>query len=169
MLDCMSESNTCEHIDDEAPQRGRPPKYKPEYCDIARQMCERGATNADLAAHFGVAISTVWLWQVTHAAFFESCKLGKAVADERVKNSFYMRAVGYEYAAEKLFSYEGSIIRGEYREHIPADVNAAKFWLMNRRPDEFKDTQHLKHDTPKDSPLAELAKALAGTALRPKE
>ncbi len=161
----MSEQNAT--IND-APH-GRPTKYRPGYCKVAREMCERGATNADLAAHFGVALSTIWLWQTTHTEFFESCKLGKAVADERVKQSFYMRAVGYEYDAVKVMQSEGTPVYAPYREHVPADVTAGKFWLMNRCSGEFKDTQHLNHDTPADSPLAELARQLAGTALRPRE
>ncbi len=34
---------------------GRPTAYKPEFCDIARKMCELGATDDDLAEAIGVS------------------------------------------------------------------------------------------------------------------
>lgn len=155
--------------DDAAPRaHGRPTKYKSEYAEEARSMCERGATNADLAVHFGVALSTIWVWQTTHQEFFESCKLGKEVADERVKQSFFMRATGYDYHAEKIMSYEGQVIRAGYMEHVPPDTAAARFWLVNRCPDEFKEKQHLEHGGSEDNPIRILAEQISGNAIRPR-
>lgn len=125
---------------------GRPTKYRPEYCAVAREMCERGATNADLALKFGVALSTVWVWQTTHAEFFESCKLGRKAADDRVEHSFFMRATGYDYVAEKIMSYDGTVVRAQYTEHAPPDPAAIRFWLINRRPKEWKDISKVNHD-----------------------
>ena len=42
---------------------GRPSKYAPVYAKIAAQMCKLGATDADLAAAFGVTTVTIWNWQ----------------------------------------------------------------------------------------------------------
>ena len=143
---------------------GRPTKYRQDFAQKAREMCERGATNADLASEFEVALSTIWLWQTTHAEFFECCKTGKAAFDERVKSSFYMRCTGYEYLAQKVASNDGIPTVVEFREHVPADVSAAKFWLINRCPDEFKpDTKvSFEHSTKKDDPLATFLDSLAG-------
>jgi hypothetical protein len=34
-------------------------------------LCAKGITVAELAAAFNVAISTIWLWNISHAEFFE--------------------------------------------------------------------------------------------------
>ena len=112
-------------------------KYHKSFPSVAKKLCEFGATNADLAIAFDVALSTIWQWQFAHIEFIESCKVGKAYPDERVKQSFFQRASGYDYRAEKVFQNDGRIIRAEITEHMPADVNAAKFWLINRCHAEF--------------------------------
>lgn len=68
--------------------------------------------------------------------------------DENVERSLYERAVGYTVQREKLFNHYGKIIRGTYREHIPADINAALRWLGNRQPEKWRDKQG---DTSTDS------------------
>jgi hypothetical protein len=132
-------------------------------------LCSKGATIAELADAFGVAISTIWSWKNQHAEFSESCKVGGAEADERVERSFYERACGYTFDTVKIMQYEGAPLIVPHREHVPPDPRAAEFWLTNRRPDRWKHKQTLEHDVPTDSPLAQLAAQLAGTALRPVE
>jgi hypothetical protein len=112
-------------------------KYHKSFPSVAKKLCEFGATNADLAIAFDVALSTIWQWQFAHIEFIESCKVGKGHFDEGIKQAFYQRARGYDYVTEKVFQYEGEVIRAEIMEHIPADVNAAKFWLINRCHAEF--------------------------------
>lgn len=148
---------------------GRRSTYKPEYCAIAKKMCELGATTADLAEALGVAPSTICLWQANHQEFSESCRLGKAGPDDRVERSLYERAVGYTYDAVKVMQFQGEPLIVPYREHVPPDPAACKFWLVNRRKDRWADTQKITHDAEIDSPLTQLARELAGTAMRPKE
>src|SRR5665647_1796981 len=107
-------------------------KYHRSFAKVAKKLYELGATNADLAIAFEVALSTIWQWQSAHVEFIESCRVGKSHADERIKQSFYQRARGYDYKAEKVFQNNGRIVRANIMEHVPADVNAAKFSLINR-------------------------------------
>jgi transposase len=118
---------------------GRPPKFKPEYVQIAATMCRMGATNADLAEAFKVTTRTIINWQMRYEEFFHSTKTGKEPADERVKRSLYERAVGYGYNAVKIFQFQGQPVVVPYVEFVPPDVTAAIFWLKNRCPDEWKD------------------------------
>ena len=37
------------------------------------------------------------------------------------------------------------LIKKKTKEVIP-DTNAAKFWLMNRKPNEWREKQHVQHD-----------------------
>ena len=114
-------------------------KFKPEYVEQARKLCAKGWTDQELADFFGVTRRTILRWREASEAFAEACKLGKDAADERVVESLYKRAVGYDQPEEKIFCYEGQIVRADTIAHYPGDVRAQRHWLSNRRPDEWKD------------------------------
>lgn len=125
---------------------GRPSKYKPEFADQARQLTNLGATDHDLAVFFKVADSTLYLWKLEHPEFSEALKLGKEVADTRVEQSLYHRALGYSHEAVKiLMTKDGDVYREEYIERYPPDTVAAIFWLKNRKPTEWRDKQEIEH------------------------
>ena len=119
--------------------------YKPELADTARELCERGATVRDLAEFFGVSERTIYRWQISHPAFGQALKLGRFDADERVERSLYHKATGYSFESEKVFQYEGQIMRTPTLEHVPPDTTAAIFWLKNRRPDDWRDKTEVEH------------------------
>lgn len=118
---------------------GRPSLYQPEYAQKARELCERGATTADLAEFFQVSTQTIRNWSHEHVDFFEALKIGKAAADERVEASLYHKAIGYSFDAVKIFQHQGQVVEAPYREHVPPDTTAAIFWLKNRKPQEWRD------------------------------
>lgn len=131
----------CGHI--LAMPAGRPTSYDSDYCRQAAKLCELGATDAELADFFDVAISTVALWKVTHAEFSDALKQAKATADARVERSLFQRAVGYTFDSVKVFSYEGASFEHPVREHCPPDTAAMIFWLKNRKPDEWRDRREV--------------------------
>ncbi len=132
-------------------------------------MCELGATDADLAKAFGVDQSVIGLWKVTYKEFSESSRLGAGCADERVEQSLHQRAAGYEYVARKVTSHKGQSAIVEYPVHVPADVAAGKYWLLNRQSSRWKDQSKIEPDPNEDSPLMGVARMLSGTGLKPKE
>jgi hypothetical protein len=150
---------------------GTEPKYDPKkHPERARYLCEKfGFTDRDLAIGLGIALSTLHEWKGKYVEFAESLRVGKDVADQVIKRALYQRAAGYTFPAVKVMQYEGESFEHEYIEHVPPDVGAAKFWLTNRMPKEFKDVSKINHDVDPESPLAALAKQLEGTALRAKE
>ena len=117
----------------------RPSKFKPEFIEQARKLCELGATDMEIADFFGVVPSTVYKWKNENPEFSEALKSGKEEADNRVERSLYHKAVGYTFPSVKIFNANGSPLRVKYREHVPPDTTAAIFWLKNRRPDEWRD------------------------------
>jgi hypothetical protein len=129
------------------PRVGRPESYHPRYAEIARAMCRLGATDFDLACEFGVKTQTILNWRCKYPEFLESTLEGKEAFDNRAERSLAMRAVGYSYHSEKVFQYEGQIIRAATVEHCPPDVSAIRLWLMNRRPDKWRDKSELKLDS----------------------
>lgn len=121
--------------------RGRPSSYKPEYAEQARLLCERGATDYDLAEHFEVTVRTIWRWNNQFPDFCQALKIAKGEFDDRIERSLAQRAVGYSYDAVKIFLPKGSTeaVLVPYTEHVPPDVGAAKLWLSNRRRQDWTD------------------------------
>jgi hypothetical protein len=72
---------------------------------------------------------------------------GKEAFDNRIERSLAQRAAGYSVHTEKVFQYEGTIVRAETVEHYPPDVTACRLWLMNRRPDKWRDKSEVKLDS----------------------
>jgi hypothetical protein len=128
------------------PGRGRPEGYHPRFVEIARAMCRLGATDFDLAQEFGVRTETIWYWRCKYPEFSNSTLEGKEAFDNRIERSLAQRAAGYSYHSEKVFQYEGTIVRAETVEHVPPDVSAIRLWLMNRRPDKWRDKSEVKLD-----------------------
>lgn len=149
-------------------QQGRPTKYKPEFDEQARKLCELGAADEELANFFKVSRVTIWRWAQTHEGFCSALKVGKESADERVANSLYHKAIGYTFDSEKVFQYGGKIIRAAVKEHVPPDTTAMIFWLKNRRPHEWRDQRDLRvqYDNKDSIPDDELERIAAGGSPR---
>lgn len=131
---------------------GRPTAYKGSYAEQAYKYCLLGATDAQLATFFEVAESTINNWKRDHPEFLESVTRGKTVADANVAEAFYKRATGFEKEdSEKVFQYQGEIVRATTKEYFPPDPGAALNWLKNRQPDKWRDKQNLDVTTKGDS------------------
>jgi hypothetical protein len=121
---------------------GRPTKYKDEYAEQVKKLCDLGATDRQLADFFKVAESTINLWKLEHPEFSESLKLGKEVPNNNVERSLYNRALGYSHETEDIRVIENEIVITSIIKHYPPDSTAAIFFLKNRKPKDYKD----KHD-----------------------
>lgn len=117
----------------------RPSKYKPEYVNQARKLCQLGATDQELADFFEVSLSTLNLWKIQHPEFSESLKSGKEQADDRVEHALYCRAMGYSHEDTDIRVIDGKVEMTPVIKHYPPDTTAAIFWLKNRRPAEWRD------------------------------
>jgi hypothetical protein len=77
-----------------------------------------------------------------------------------VNESLYSRAVGYNYEAVKVFmpANRTQPVYAKYIEHVPP-VTAGIFWLKNRDPQQWRDSQQLEHVLGKyiisDKPMTE--------------
>lgn len=134
----------------EKPRVGRPTLYKPEYAEQARKLYELGATDYEVADFFGVELFTIHRWRAAHKPFCEATVVGKEPADDRVERSLFQRAVGYTYESEKVFQFQGQIVRAKTVEHVPPDTAAAGMWLNNRRRDEWRNRREVEVGGPGD-------------------
>lgn len=127
--------------------RGRPTEYREEFAKQARNLCLLGATNADLARSFEVAVSTIGKWIAEHPEFSDAIKAGREEADATVARRLYRRALGYSHRAVKIVAdaKTGAEHIVPYVERYPPETAAAIFWLKNRRPDVWREKQHVEH------------------------
>jgi hypothetical protein len=135
---------------------GRPTDYREEFAEQARTLCELGATDIELADFFEVEVRTIYRWKHAHNEFCQALLVGKDALDDRVERSLYQRAVGYTFESEKVFNYQGEIVRAATREHVAPDPGAALSWLKNRRGDTWRDKVEHQH-----SAVGELAVLIA--------
>ena len=126
-------------------ERGRPTDYKPEYAEQAAKLCALGATDFELADFFKVDTRTIYRWKNVHDDFCQALIVGKENSDTRVERALFNRAVGYSYESEKIFQSQGEIIRAATVEHVPPDPSAAKLWLTNRKPNDWRDRVEQHH------------------------
>jgi len=143
---------------------GAPPDFKEEYSKQAYKLCLLGATDAQLADFFEVAIPTLAGWKSKHSEFSDSIKKGKDFADAAVAQSLYNRAKGMSVTKDKAIKLtekapvpdaEGNPTRFTRQtdrvevvsltEEIPPDTSAGIFWLKNRQPQEWRDKQEVDH------------------------
>ncbi len=124
---------------------GRPTDFKPEYAEQAAKLCSLGATDMELADFFEVDVRTIYRWRNSNEQFCQAVKVGKEAADDRVERSLYQRAVGYTFDSEKVFNYQGEIVRAKTQEHVPPDSGAAFNWLKNRRGEQWREKQEVEH------------------------
>lgn len=131
---------------------GRPTKYDPSYPGEAFAQCLTGATDEELAAHFGIAKSTLYEWKNEYPEFSDAIKRGKSPADGNVAGALYQRATGAEWVEEqaikcKRVEYEnGKKVLEEERVEVvevtrraPPDTTAAIFWMKNRVSAHWRD------------------------------
>lgn len=107
--------------------------YKKSFLKMAAVMGAAGFTEAEVAAYFEVTDRTIRNWKAQHPDFADALRIGKEIADNRVEQSLYHMALGYDVAAEEIKVIDGKIVRVQTVKHIPAAPMAAIAWLNNRR------------------------------------
>ena len=119
------------------------------------ELALRGATDAEMAAHLGVARSTLSLWKKKQPELSDAEKRAKAIADVAVEAAAFTRAVGYDYeeitrervpvldADGKPSGATTMAVTKRVARHQPADVTALIWWLKNRRPEQWNDRRDI--------------------------
>lgn len=113
-----------------------------------------GLTMEDIAKNMGITRSTLNEWMKKYSDISDTIKKSKEVADRKVENSLYERALGGTNTVKKTFKLketyydeQGRKCEKEHLEtafdevYIPGDTTAQIFWLKNRKPEVWKDKQ----------------------------
>ena len=100
---------------------GRPTKYDPDYHpEHAYKLALLSHTDEEIAAFFEIDVVTFYRWQERHDEFRKAVTRGKIPADAEVRRSFHKRACGYDIKTEKIFCFQGEVIRAETDHAHPA-------------------------------------------------
>lgn len=111
-----------------------------------------GLSDTQIAFNLGISKDTFYRYKKDHSDFSDSLKRGKNVADFKVENALYKKATGYvihETGAVKVKEtyYDeknNKCTREDVKvvdmpKEVPADIQAIKFWLVNRKQGRWKD------------------------------
>jgi hypothetical protein len=122
---------------------GRPTKYKREFEELAYNYALLGVTDKELSVFFEVNVDTIHEWKKKHKKFSDALKKGKEVADAKVAQSLYHRALGYDHAEDKIMQFAGDPIIIPTIKYYPPDTTACIFWLKNRQKDKWREKQEV--------------------------
>lgn len=144
-------------------KRGRKSKYHTHVYHRLEEIghwCREGLTEEEICKRLGVSVSAFNNYKNEYSELMEALKVNREIADYRVEDALYMRAIGYEYEEETWEEFEierpylkedGTIVKTELRltkkvkKKQAPDTTAQIFWLKNRRPDKWRDKQELEH------------------------
>lgn len=118
----------------------------------------QGLSEREIANMLDVSYSTFREYKRVYSALSNilcRAKIKRQEANSKVEQSLYMRATGYNYTEHKevkcrdvYFDEDGNkcskehVVIVELQRHIPGDVAAQKFWLVNKKKQEWKDNPH---------------------------
>lgn len=101
--------------------------------------CRDGLTDIDIAHNIGINPGTLYKWKKAHPEIAAVMKTGKEVADRRVENALYKRAIGFEFNEVKTVQriVNGKIVADAdvttTKKYVPGDVTAQIIWLKHRK------------------------------------
>ena len=125
---------------------------KPEGLLKIQGWARDGLTMEQIAEKMKIRRSTLNEWMKKYSDISDTIKNNKDVADRKVEDSLYERALGGIHKVQKTFKLketyydeQGRKCEKEHLEtafdevYIPGDTTAQIFWLKNRKPEVWKD------------------------------
>lgn len=127
---------------------------EPDGLLLLRAWARDGLSNEQIAREkIGVNPDTLYTWKKRFSEISEALARGREPVDVEVENALHRLALGYTERVQKTFKLRhvefddhGHKVRewetletGMDEVHVPANVNAQKFWLANRRPDIWRE------------------------------
>jgi hypothetical protein len=115
-------------------------KYGPEIRARIIELAQEGLTNKEISEKIGISDRTLYTWRKENPTLDPAMIPAKKYADDKIVDSLYKRAQGYEITETRIIDSEkNGHTQEEITKHIPASDTAMIFWLKNRRWNEWKD------------------------------
>lgn len=154
--------------------KGKYQKWQtPDGLMLLEAWARDGLSEEQIARKIGISRSTLSAWKVSYSDISDALSRGKEPVDVEVENALHKLALGYTVPVQKTFKVkrvyfddrgrrcEAEELAVGYDEvHVPANVNAQKFWLANRKPEAWREKVEtgVSVDVEDLSPLVELLK-----------
>lgn len=103
--------------------------------------CMRGMRSEELAELMEITTRTLRNWCHQSPSLAAAIKLSKSIADAQVEYATFKNATGYYYE-EDVMAGNGTVAR--LQKWQPANQSTQRWWLMNRQPASWRDTQHIE-------------------------
>ena len=112
------------------------------------KWCEEGLTDMEIAKRLGIHITSLINYKKEHEELAKAMQEAKEIADYRVEDALYKRAIGYKYKEvtrqlvedARTGKTELKVVKEVIKEVAP-DTTAQIFWLKNRQPQKWRDKQ----------------------------
>ncbi len=117
--------------------------FLPDHLDQVRAIAMRGISEKEMSEVFDIHPRQIQEWKRQFPTFKNAVEQGYTDADAAVLSAVYQSAVGYTHEEEKIFQWDGDIIRADTVKHYKPDMAAAKLWLTNRQREHWKDRQQV--------------------------
>ena len=127
--------------------------FLPDHLDQVRAIAMRGVTEDQMCEIFDISPRQMGLWKSQYPAFKEALESGYTDADAAVLAALYQTAIGYTHDEEKIFQWDGEIIRANTIKHYKPDVQAIKLWMTNRQREHWADRKETEHSGKADAPI----------------
>lgn len=132
---------------------------EPEKLLLLEAWARDGLTDEQIAENMGISSRSLYNWKKKSLPILQSLKVGKEVADIKIENALYKKALGFKeieqvVTTRKTVEFEnGKRVREisepvvtEIEKYFPPDTTAAIFWLKNRKPEQWRDKREEKVD-----------------------
>ncbi len=116
--------------------------FLPGHLDQVRAIAMRGLTKIEISELFDISKTQLTAWEKQYPTFKQALEEGYTDADAAVLSALYQSATGYTHDEEKIFQWDGEIIRADTVRHYKPDIGAIKLWMTNRQKEHWKDRHH---------------------------
>jgi transcriptional regulator with XRE-family HTH domain len=124
-------------------------KYGDDVLLLARYMAKIGRTRSEIADEIGINKQTITNWARQHQEFADAIEPGSRETDGKVEVSLLNSATGYYKEEERPFlDKDGNPVIVKYQKWHAPTPSSTKFWLVNRKPDTWKDKQEIELKEP---------------------
>ena len=120
-------------------------QYSPKLAEFAHDLASEGKTNAEIAASLKINIKTFYAWQNKFPEFKAQVLSGKDRFDSvHVEGALLQDALGHEHEEVVLErNHDGDMVETKRTKKWERSFQAQRFWLMNRNPARWKESQEV--------------------------
>ena len=117
-----------------------PTGYRPDFAERACRLCKAGMTDDEIACQFEIPLATLLEWKDSNPDFAEALRQGRGFADGDTADGLHRSTVGASHPAVQIFMPSGATepVYAPYTRHYPPNPRACEFWLINRRPQNWR-------------------------------